>query len=67
VKIQIARVDNWEGLYLYGKLVMEGHSLRVEDVLAEIGLNAEVFWVDEEVFDGSSFPENVEDLPRCRL
>lgn len=67
MKIQIARTGDWEGLYLYGKLVREGHFLSVEDVLQELGLNVEVLWVDEEVFDGSSFPENVEDLPRCRF
>lgn len=46
----IARGDDWEGLYINGRLVTEGHSLKIEDILKEAQkqppTNSAVRWVD---------------------
>jgi hypothetical protein len=38
MKVNIVSVDDWEVLYIDGKKMDEGHSLRVEDVLGHLGI-----------------------------
>jgi hypothetical protein len=41
VQLLKSGAGDWIGLYVDGKLKMEGHSLRLEDVLESIGIKAE--------------------------
>lgn len=34
----VSGAEDWEGLYIDGKLVSEGHSIRVHDVLDALGV-----------------------------
>lgn len=40
--IHFMRADDWVGLYIDGELVMEGHSLRVWDVVEQLAPDAEI-------------------------
>ena len=56
MKIQILRPhDDWEALYIDGKLVVENHSLSAEDV-------GNVIATDVEVFDVFDFEEDDPDF-----
>lgn len=56
--------DDWEGLYVDGKLALQGHSLgRVQDVLEILGFDVldrltEEGWLE----DIGYLPENMEDV-----
>jgi hypothetical protein len=64
---QIAFVDgdDWEGLYLNGKLVKEGHNIRTDDLLCYLGFDAEYLYADDEwLAEQGRLPENLEDVKR---
>jgi len=55
--------DDWEGLYIDGKLVTEGHAITVEEFAEIIGVEfnesfADIDWLQEE----GSLPEKLEDV-----
>ena len=42
MKIRILDLDDWVGLYINDKLAMEGHDLRLKDVVEELLPDADV-------------------------
>ena len=65
MNIKIMTADDWEGLYIDGKLVMENHSLRVEDVLEACQVKFDSHWVDDDwMCNRGRFPEKFEDVPK---
>lgn len=61
-KIQfLTNDDDWTGLYIDGKLIIEGHSIRARDVVEALGYKYESKVV--EFVDGSSCPETFPEDP----
>lgn len=71
VDVVVIRSDDWEGLYLDGRLVTEEHSLRLCEVLKILtdktlgSYNS--YWIDYEVWAKvepywSNLPPNLDDL-----
>jgi len=54
--------DDWVGFYINNKLILEGHELRVEDVLEKLYVPVEVFdcdynWLEERGYFPEDFSE----------
>jgi len=55
--------DDWQGLYLNGKLVEEGHCVRVDDILRRLGIACEQIYADDQwLAKRGSLPENRNDI-----
>lgn len=55
--------DDWEGMYLDGELVDEGHSLNVFKVLEKLGLAHEIRDLDSEwIEERGSLPDYLKDV-----
>jgi hypothetical protein len=54
----VVRAEEWEGLYIDGRLVVEGHNLTAIDVLAALGIRASSQFCDEDWLadEGCSLP-----------
>lgn len=56
---KIVYVDDWEGLYVGDKLISEGHSLRVSDVLSHFGIGIDYVEADEDwLLERGSLPKS---------
>lgn len=61
----VRHVDgDWVGLYVNGALVLEGHSLRNDDVLDAIGVSSRSFETDVEA-RGGRCPLALRDVPEA--
>lgn len=58
MKVAIVSGDDWMGLYIDGKLVLEGHSLCLGEVLEAVGIKPETITPDNE------WLENEGNLPK---
>jgi len=55
--------DDWEGLYIDGKLVVEAHHLRLQDIFCRLGVKVTFLPVDQEwLEERGSLPTNIEDV-----
>jgi len=55
--------DDWEGLYLDGKLVQEGHHVRLEDIFRHLGIEANFVYPDTEWLEArGNLPENLREV-----
>lgn len=62
-QIIIIRCDDWEGAYYNNKLLNQGHSIRWEEVLNQLGYNTEYKNIsNEDMEDLQFFPENIKDV-----
>lgn len=62
-KITFVDGDDWEGLYINNKLVLENHSLRISDVLKALGIKYESIIADDEwLASCGNLPENLADV-----
>ena len=62
-KIHLVSGDDWEGLYINGNLVTEGHQITNEELLEILGVDfntslADIDWLEER----GSFPEKLTDV-----
>lgn len=66
--IILAKGDNWEGLYVDGRLMSEGHSLATKDIVEEVlkwrdvqydERNIDLYWLDEREED---LPPSISDV-----
>jgi len=64
VKIKIINLDDWEGVYADGKIVEQGHSVNLCQLLRGLGFTVENQYVPDEELDafGNSFPESLEEF-----
>lgn len=46
MKVDFIRSDDWEGLYIDGKCVAQGHLLDVEEVLSFLNVECTFRWLD---------------------
>jgi len=65
-EITILSTDDWQGLYYNGKLLDEGHSINLRDVLRQLGYHIEYIGVDDpeefENYFGSSCPNTLDEV-----
>ena len=47
-KVVFVDGDDWEGLYINGVLVDEGHRVRLEDVMCRLGIHYNAMMADQE-------------------
>lgn len=61
--IVLVRADDWEGLYINGELVEEGHSVGVSTVMKKIGINMEERWCDDNwLYERGRLPKQLKDV-----
>lgn len=61
--ITFVEYDDWEGLYLDGKLVLEGHSLDTSHVLDALGISHSSVWVsDAQIEKAGCLPERLAEV-----
>jgi hypothetical protein len=59
----VTNEDDWEGLYIDGKIAVQDHKLRVEDVLDALGICAESVTCDYDwLFDQGYLPSDLKDV-----
>jgi hypothetical protein len=58
--------DDWEGLYVNGKLIREGHGIEIDDIPTDVlGVEIEsIYPNDDWLKDGGRMPENLDEVPR---
>lgn len=62
-KIVIVRGDDWEGCYVDGKLVTQGHSLTIQEIFKILKIDAEFKWADQDILEyNGCLPDNIEDV-----
>ena len=62
-QITFVCADDWEGLYVDGKLATQGHSLTIQDVLEHIGIGSVTLWANEEwLIKRGSLPERLKQV-----
>lgn len=63
MKYTLVKGDDWEGFYVNGKLITEGHRIELEDIFEILQLNFTEKWVDVDWLDDKGgFTENLEDV-----
>jgi len=61
--VDIVYADDWEGLYINGKLVMEEHSLSTASIFEALGVEYDLFEADVEwLADRGNLPPKFEDV-----
>ena len=66
-KITFVGADDWEGLYVNDKLVMENHSLDVFKVLNAIGVDYKYIEADNEwIGEQGSLPLKLKDVKEAK-
>lgn len=60
--IVIARGDDWEGLYVDGELLEEGHAISLEDALESLGFDVNVMWCQNFLDSIGGLPKNVAEV-----
>ena len=55
---------DWEGLYIDGKLVEEGHKIHRDTIFEHLGINADYSCASDNAMDkmGCSFPEKLDEV-----
>ena len=64
-KITFVSGDDWEGIYLNGKLIDEGHYPDLSQVLKKLGYEINSIYIEqEEIWDefGNTCPSNLEQV-----
>ena len=62
VKVLKAAAGDWVGLYVDGRLIKEGETLSVDQVLSAVGVNYEALETDFEVAFGGRCPEDFSEV-----
>lgn len=66
--IVLITADDWQGIYVNGKLMDENHSLSLRMVLEILGVEFSDFTVDQEWMENHGhLPENLSDVPEDKL
>ncbi len=60
--------DDWDGLFIDGKLVTEGHSISLYKFCKILGIKVDFKEVDDEyMYEMGSFPENLDEIPEDKI
>ena len=64
-EIGFVSCDDWEGLYIDGKLVEQGHHIRIDDIFRHLRIKCQEIHPDDDwLVERGSLPENFEDVKR---
>jgi len=67
-KIMIVSGEDWEGLYIDDKLVLQNHVLGLHEVLRSLDIVLSMADVNQEwLEERAHFPENFNDIPKDKL
>ncbi len=67
-KLLILTADDWEGLFIDGKLVTEGHSIPLYEFCEVLGIKVDFKEVDDEYMcEMGSFPQNLDEIPEDKI
>ena len=62
-EVTLVRSDDWEGLYIDGKLAVEASSIQYREFAAKADVNLKEVWANEDwLIDLGNFPENIKDV-----
>ena len=72
IKVNYIASDDWKGLYINGKLAIEGHSIHVFDLLKTLEKRELLKFTHNEINENyleniGAFPENFVDLDKNKL
>lgn len=60
----IVTADDWQGIYVNGKLVDETHRLRLSDILSILGVDYDDISVDQDWMESHGhLPKDFRDIP----
>lgn len=63
MKLNFVTADDWQGLYIDGNLVLEGHSLSIKSILDILNIKHHSVEVDDEwMQEEGRLPERIEDI-----
>lgn len=61
--VLVTNYNDWEGLYIDGRLVLEGHIIRKDEMLTILGINySEVETADGWLESRGTLPKNLSDV-----
>jgi hypothetical protein len=64
-KVTFVDGDDWEGLYIDGKLDTEGHHVRIDDLLRLLGIDGQQIYADDAwLAERGNLPENLDEVQR---
>jgi hypothetical protein len=67
-KLLILTTDDWEGLFIDGKLATEGHSISLYEFCKILGIKVDFKEVDDEyMYEMGSFPQNLDEIPEDKI
>lgn len=62
-RIAFVDADDWQGIYINGKLVREGHQIRQDDLLDILGIKAQYLYADDAwLAERGRLPEHLEEV-----
>jgi hypothetical protein len=66
-KIVIVHADDWQTMYVDGKKRLEGHSLRLGDVLNELGVDVVWATINQEWSETNEMPDEFKKIPSKKI
>lgn len=57
--------EDWEGVYIDGKLLEDGHSINPRDLLSNLGYQIESFDVNQQWLEDNGLPKHLENVVRA--
>lgn len=61
--VNVSNGDDWEGIYLDGKLLAQGHSVSAEDILLALGHKVKYEMTEEGWLEDQGYlPDNIQDV-----
>lgn len=62
-EVVLVKGDDWEGIYINGRLIFENHSLSAKEIFRILGFD--IIDVDDQwLGDRGSFPENISEVKK---
>jgi hypothetical protein len=66
MQVTIVDGDDWEGLYVDGRLVTEGHRVSVTEALNAVGVSCEVVYADDHWLEEvGRLPDQLRKVRKC--
>lgn len=63
VTVGFVDCDDWEGLYINGRLIEQSHHIRLDEVLAHLGIKCVCYYPDDAwLEERGDLPENLDDV-----
>jgi hypothetical protein len=63
-KLTIVSGEDWKGIYADGKLLSEGHSLNIREILENLGYDVDDFDVNQEWLENEGLPKDLKKVKK---